>query len=241
MKRFLILFFFFISHIFLSQDIKMDVKIINEKEIEFFGEKLTEYTLQIKLSNESNTNYAIPIDTTGYMVYYSGFQHDNIDGFQEKYLKFMPQIIINEELLEGESSLPPRFDDKYISILIQVQNKKRKQYERGISKWRHKYKLTGDNLFVNNNKQIFSNIKTIKAGETIIYIKKFSPTKMNYNPLIYTHDYYIMKNDIPYPMSLEIGINSCIYNFLTSEQKEKFKDYKFFSGKIQSNEIMIRK
>jgi len=84
MKRFLILFFFFISHIFLSQDIKMDVKIINEKEIEFFGEKLTEYTLQIKLSNESNTNYAIPIDTTGYMVYYSGFQHDNIDGFQEK-------------------------------------------------------------------------------------------------------------------------------------------------------------
>ena len=42
-------------------------------------------------------------------------------------------------------------------------------------------------------------------------------------------------------MSLEIGINSCIYNFLTSEQKEKFKDYKFFSGKIQSNEIMIRK
>jgi len=95
-------------------------------------------------------------------------------------------------------------------------------------------------LTLSNDKKKLS-VKGIKAGETIIYIKKFSPTKMNYNPLIYTHDYYIMKNDISYPMSLEIGINSCIYNFLTSEQKEKFKDYSFFNGKIKSNEINIKK
>ena len=42
-------------------------------------------------------------------------------------------------------------------------------------------------------------------------------------------------------MFLEICIDEKIYDHLTQKQKEEFKNYKFFSGKIQSNEIMIRK
>ena len=42
-------------------------------------------------------------------------------------------------------------------------------------------------------------------------------------------------------MFLEICIDKKIYDYLTPKQKEEFKGYKLFSGKIQSNEIMIRK
>ena len=40
-------------------------------------------------------------------------------------------------------------------------------------------------------------------------------------------------------MLLEYCIDEAKYNYLTPQQKEKYKDYKFFIGKIISNEVEI--
>ena len=65
--------------------------------------------------------------------------------------------------------------------------------------------------------------------------------KMNNNPLDETYWYYLLKKDTLHKMFLEICIDEKIYDYLTPKQKEEFKGYRLFSGKIQSNEIMIRK
>ena len=65
--------------------------------------------------------------------------------------------------------------------------------------------------------------------------------KMNNNPLDETYWYYLLKKDTLHKMFLEICVDKKIYDYLAPKQKSEFKGYKLFSGKIQSNEIMIRK
>lgn len=80
----------------------------------------------------------------------------------------------------------------------------------------------------------------IKAGTSIIFMKKFNPIKMNEDKFYEIYDYYYpIKSNEKYKMLLEYCIDEAKYNYLTPQQKEKYKDYKFFIGKIISNEVEI--
>ena len=71
MKNILIFIFLFFSKIFFSQDIKMELRIVDENKVLITEDVIeTEYVFEINLSNNSDYDYIIPIDTANYRFYF---------------------------------------------------------------------------------------------------------------------------------------------------------------------------
>ena len=71
MKNILIFIFLFFSKIFFSQDIKMELRIVDENKVLITEDVIeTEYVFEINLSNNSDYDYIIPIDTANYRYYF---------------------------------------------------------------------------------------------------------------------------------------------------------------------------
>ena len=125
-------------------------------------------------------------------------------------------------------------------------SKKRKEKERihreKIKNWKKKYHIKGDYKNIDINWYLYNQLKVLKSKKSITYLKNFNINEINIDLDTYpSYYYYHLDKNIDYPMFLEICIDKKIYDYLTPKQKEEFKGYKLFSGKIQSNEIMIRK
>ena len=89
---------------------------------------------------------------------------------------------------------------------------------------------------------MYNQLKVLKSKKSITYLKNFNINDINIGlDIDSSYYYYHLDKNVDYPMFLEICIDEKIYDYLTPKQKEEFKGYKLFSGKIQSNEIMIRK
>ena len=90
---------------------------------------------------------------------------------------------------------------------------------------------------------MYNQLKVLKSKKSITYLKNFNINDINIGLDIDSSSYYYyhLDKNVDYPMFLEICIDEKIYDYLTPKQREEFKGYKLFSGKIQSNEIMIRK
>ena len=125
-------------------------------------------------------------------------------------------------------------------------SEKRKEKERihreKIKNWKRKYHIKGDYKNIDINWYLYNQLKVLKSKKSITYLKNFNINDINIGLDTYSsYYYYHLDKNVDYPMFLEICIDKKIYDHLTQKQKEEFKGYMFFSGKIQSNEIMIRK
>ena len=121
------------------------------------------------------------------------------------------------------------------------EKRNRKKIKKLIKFWKKEHNLRNfDDQEILKNYHVYTNIKVIKAGTSIIFMKKFNPIKMNEDKFYEIYDYYYpIKSNEKYKLLLEYCIDEAKYNYLTPQQKEKYKDYKFFIGKIISNEVEI--
>ena len=234
MKKLLILSLFFVFQIFFSQ-IKMELKIISEKK----ASHRVIYVLQIDLINESKNNYIVPIDTTDYKIYMSGDKCDDIYRYTDlSDLGMIPMIKDgNDSFMEGLTGAP-YFDTEGLDSLI-INNKERaEQHREKIKIWKKNHNIKGEYKNADINWYLYNQLKTLESGKRISFVKEFSSFWRTSATAFY---YYWLQENVDYPMFLKICVDKKIYKYLTQKQKEEFKGYKFFSGKIQSNQIMIRK
>lgn len=234
MKKRIILCIILFSQILHAQ-INMELKIIDEKKTSYGSS----YTLQIVLINESKYNYIIPIDTTGYKIYTLNDRCDNFYRYGDfPDLGIIPMIKNdNDNFMEGISGMPS-FDMKDLDSIIINRKEKERIHKEEIKNWKKKYHIKGEYKNADINWYLYNQLKILVPGKKFTLIKNFSSMWWLSPTSFY---YYWLKENIDYPMFLEICIEEKIYDYLTPKQKEEFKGYKFFSGKIQSNEIMIRK
>ena len=245
MKNILIFIFLFFSKIFFSQDIKMELRIVDENKVLITEDVIeTEYVFEINLSNNSDYDYIIPIDTANYRYY---FPEETCANFYrlENYPDLGIIFKIKNEKNEYMDSLLSGFIHLTEEELLAV-SKKRKEKERihreKIKNWKKKYHIKGDYKNIDINWYLYNQLKVLKSKKSITYLKNFNINEINIDLDTYpSYYYYHLDKNVDYPMFLEICIDKKIYDYLTPKQKEEFKGYKLFSGKIQSNEIMIRK
>ncbi len=245
MKNILIFIFLFFSKIFFSQDIKMELRIVDENKVLITEDVIeTEYVFEINLSNNSDYDYIIPIDTANYRYY---FPEETCANFYrlENYPDLGIIFKIKNEKNEYMDSLLSGFIHLTEEELLAV-SKKRKEKERihreKIKNWKRKYHIKGDYKNIDINWYLYNQLKVLKSKKSITYLKNFNINEINIDLDTYpSYYYYHLDKNVDYPMFLEICIDEKIYDYLTPKQKEEFKGYKLFSGKIQSNEIMIRK
>ena len=244
MKNILIFIFLFFSKIFFSQDIKMELRIVDENKVLITEDVIeTEYVFEINLSNNSDYDYIIPIDTANYRYYFPEETCANfyrLENYPDLGIIFKIKNKKNEYMDSLLSGFIHLTEEELLAISEKRKEKERVHREK-IKNWKRKYHIKGD--YKNINWYLYNQLKVLKSKKSITYLKNFNINNINIGLDINSSSYYYyhLDKNVDYPMFLEICIDEKIYDHLTQKQKEEFKNYKFFSGKIQSNEIMIRK
>ena len=236
MRNILFIVIFFIYNTLFSQ-ISMKVSVFSKKE--------DDYMLKIEVINDSDYDYIIPIDTANYRYY---FPEETCTNFYrlENYPDLGIIFKIKNKKNEYMDSLLSGFIHLTEEELLAI-SKKRKEKERihreKIKNWKRKYHIKGDYKNIDINWYLYNQLKVLKSKKSITYLKNFNINNINIGLDINSSSYYYyhLDKNVDYPMFLEICIDEKIYDHLTQKQKEEFKGYMFFNGKIQSNEIMIRK
>jgi len=201
----------------------------------------SQFIVKIDINNISSENYIIPIDTTGFKASYPD---------------------------EMCSLLNSEYPYKYLSPTIILQNNKNKQYmepytrtydvpEESISRIeKHIDSSLQKRKILINDWVIKENIKDIKTVEKNFYLMEnliALKSKTSFSceifidlftikrsELLLNYDSYVLGPNNEYLFSSIICIDKKVYSYLTKKQKKKFKKYKLFSGKIESNKIEIK-
>lgn len=233
MKKRIVLCIILFSQVLYAQ-INMELKIIDENKTSYGNG----YTIQIVLINESKNTYIIPIDTTGYKIYMEGSRCDSFYRYEDfPDLGMSPMIKSDNGFMEVFAGMPS-FDMKDIDSIAISRKEREKLHREKIRIWKKNHKIKGEYKNADINWYLYNQLKILESGKKITFIKRFSSVWWVSSVSFY---YYWLQENIDYPMYLEICIDEKIYDYLTPKQREEYKGYKFFSGKIQSNEITIRK
>lgn len=193
------------------------------------------HILNINIENNSNINYAIPIDTTGFRVYYpdepsSNFYYE----FADKGLGVMLLFKEKNKYIIGESR---SHDFRQSDLNMREDIKKQKiTGEEKLKIWQEKYKIK-NKLLAKKNMYLFNNIIFLQPGERLSFQKTFD--FLDFNNTDYYYNLYFLQPEIQYILRLKYSINKKIYLNLTTEQKVKLKGYKLFCGDLLSNESLF--
>lgn len=199
--------------------------------------------LQIKIKNNSDKSYAIPIDISEFKAFYLD-EYCNDYSLPENYQDLKFKICV-EDLKDNQvltafpkfklSGLIDEKDHKVIAEmkrrerLIQIQNKE-------ISYWSNKNKINQKNDWILKNKSLYTNFIFLKPKEEIVYNKRINLGEFNVDKISGNYEYYDL-DDSKYKLSLKYCIDNKVYDYLTIEQKIKLKKFNLFAGKIESNKI----
>ena len=236
MRNILFIVIFFIYNTLFSQ-ISMKVSVFSKKE--------DDYMLKIEVINDSDYDYIIPIDTANYRYYFPEETCTNfyrLENYPDLGIIFKIKNKKNEYMDSLLSGFIHLTEEELLAISEKEKEKERIHREK-IKNWKRKYHIKGDYKNIDINWYLYNQLKVLKSKKSITYLKNFNINNINIGLDINSSSYYYyhLDKNVDYPMFLEICIDEKIYDYLTPKQKEEFKGYRFFSGKIQSNEIMIRK
>lgn len=202
-----------------------------------------QFIIKIELNNLSNDSYIIPIDTTGFKAFYP----DEMCGLfntEYPYKYFSPTILIqnskSKENLEGyartydlpETSIPKI--EKHIDSSLQ----KRKIL---ISDWAIKENIKNIKI-AEKNFYLMKHLMILKPKESLIYETHLDIFNIKRSEFSLNFDSYLISPNNEYEFSSIVCIDRKVYNYLTKSQKRKLnlKNYRLFTGKIESNKIAIK-
>lgn len=215
-KRYtLILLFFFHS---LFSQLNMNVKLINS-------------IAHITIVNESEFNYLIPIDINHFRPY-----EENCDNFTEHESEFPSFGILLNIVSRDDTKVNYSIGYKYSDNFDSINDKRsieRKSFKRKIEQWRKKNKIEDYYISLINYKLI-NNLISLAPYEKKEFKIKLDLKNITAQELIF-YNYFLEKNEY-YKLFFSIcSIES--FKYLTPSQRNKYKKYKFFTGKLESNKI----
>ncbi|WP_312900602.1 hypothetical protein [Chryseobacterium taichungense] len=240
MKKIIYIIFLY-SSFFISQ-VKVDIKFIDSKNNLVKGN-----FLEIRIINNSDLDYILPIDTTDFSTFYSGEKCvDFSDLDNDKNLTFkvdlknvnnsISEMSIPHYKLTGQIDNKSKLFIKEMSrrdSLIKLENKR-------MILWKKQNKIQQSDIWIAKNKYLISSLVFVKAKQEVKFYKYFNPKKFNLNSISGDYDYFNLILDNVYQFSLKYCIDNIAYKYLTDKQKAKFKNFKFFSGSLESNKIELK-
>ncbi|MFP3594695.1 hypothetical protein [Chryseobacterium sp. SIMBA_038] len=234
MNKCLIIFFTFFINLISSQ-VNLNVVILKKNSS-------GQYVLGITVTNESKNNYIIPIDTTGFKAYYPSEVCSKIENTDYPYKYLGPSIIIKDINTDKYLEANPAAFDVNEKMAIEIEKKIDSSLQKKksiIDIWRSKEKIENYKS-AEKNHYLMTNIILLKAKHSFTYEIQMDIFDIRRSEFSLNHDKYILDEDKSYDFSLLICIDRILYNYLTSTQKKKLKNYKFFEGKIISNNISFK-
>lgn len=220
-RIFLILNLLVLNQLYAQIKIELNIDYLNKKA-------------KVVLLNESNTNLVIPLDTLTLSPYF-----DDICLEIKNYIHGSPYLGLNIKL-KNEDTISDflggsgKMDDLSVVNII---SKEKKKYERKIRLWQRKNNIKSFEE-AKINYYVFNNLVYLNPGDKIE--RTFYFDLHNITNGKYMYYYYRIEDDKQYNVSLSFNIEDCIYKYLTTSQKEKFSEYKLFTGKIESNKIELK-
>ncbi|MDH6252580.1 hypothetical protein M2347_002307 [Chryseobacterium sp. H1D6B] len=203
--------------------------------INYTAKKITnsrKIILHINITNESNDKYVIPIDTTGFRVYYRDEICSNFFfGGSDRGLGLTLLFENNKEYIDGQSG------GGYISDESFEKDKKyiaqSKNYKKKLNKWKVKYNIKADST-AEKNKYFFENLIFLKPRQTLVFKRELDPNLFNQDKNLILFNTYYLQPEKQYMFSLFHCVDKNSYNSLTDQQKRELTGYRFFTGNIES-------
>ena len=207
--------------------IKMDLNIDNKNK-----------KAHLKLINESNDDLIIPIDTLSLRPYFDDICLDITEyTFIYPTLGLQIKLEQNNEIIESAATSGKIDDFNQIKKEAKKENKEKKNFERLVQAWQKKNNIKSfEDAKINY--YIFNNLIRLKPGETIE--RTFYFDLHNITNGKYMYYYYHIEDDKQYDISLSLSVKNCLYDYLTTAQKNSFHNYKLFIGEIESNNIRLK-
>lgn len=194
----------------------------------------------IIIYNNSNENIAVALDTLSLQGYFN----DNNIISKENWNKNYPFLALTLNIYdENKNKLITNTSNPYYD-LSEFQKMKGKrdslenEYNSMIKKWKIKNKIKKDHV-AQINYYLLKNLLLIKPKDSIKFSVIFNLRNITNteNNLL---DSYILEADNKYNSLLTLNVDKSIENYLTKEQKQKLKNYIFFTGRIESNKIQLQ-
>ncbi len=224
MKKNITFIILFLYGIFSSQ-IDLKVKFLSEKKS----------VIEITISNNTNDYYIVPFDQKGFKAYHSDEVCSNLSSLDYPYSFFSPTLMLKDSIDNSieESSIR----SYHVDVLNNKNSQKLKKIEQEnknkILKWKEKNNFSSNKDAI-RNLYIYENLIMLKPREILnikIDLDVYNIRRGN----TYFYDYYILKNNRKYDLSINLCVDGDIYKYLTEKQRKRFERYKLFSGQIESN------
>jgi len=198
--------------------------------------------LEITISNNSSETYVIPIDTVGFKTYFRDnpcTEFDLIRNYPD--LGFVPMIMNNDNSFVDAMSADKGTLIKQHDIFSKSDKKYKKEQKRILKSWKKKNQLNDKDIeWIKINHYLYTHLVTLQPQQKISYKTSINFHKINEQSDIYLYYFYPLETNTEYQMFLKLCTDESIYQYLTKEQQQRFKDYTFFTGELLSNAINLR-
>ncbi|GAA5087002.1 hypothetical protein GCM10023210_09480 [Chryseobacterium ginsengisoli] len=244
-------FLLILCGIFINCQISLNVKEVDYDKFEFYVPqhrtvadqeiKNKGHILEITLSNNSDKEITLPLDTLSYAIPYT----DKIDQYYNKpeniisnpdvfnALGIHPIIYQNNQFKEQELADYPFYEEEQWVEKAKIEEIRLEK----INNWKKSRKIENQ-LFANYNWYILNNMITIQPHQEIKYKIHFNPFSKMLHSLGYQEFYYRLKPKATYEVTFKIILNKNLYQFLTEEDKRKYPN--LFTGVISSKTMTFQ-
>lgn len=199
-------------------------------------EGTNKHILNINIVNHTKIKYLIPLDTTGFRVYYPDEPCSNFyyELSADKGLGLTLLFKDNQDYVIGESKNHHLRDIDVDTIVTSKLDKKNKEK---LNKWKKKWGFKSE-FSAKKNMYLYQSLISLKPNESISFRKELDFSEFNNTDSFY--NMYSLENGKVYGFSLSYCIDKNIYLNLTSKQKKILKNHSLFAGAITSKEIEFK-
>lgn len=194
----------------------------------------------IVIYNNSSENIAVAVDTLSLQGYFNDSHIISKENWNKNYPFLALTLTIYDDnknkLITNTSN--PYYDLSEFQNMKSKRDSLEKEYNSIIKKWKIRNKIKNDhvaqiNYYLVNNLLLIKPKSSIKFS-VIFNLRNITNTKNN------LLDSYILEADNKYNSFLTLNVDKSIEKYLTKEQKQKLKNYVFFTGRIESNKIELQ-
>lgn len=203
--------------------------------VSFFME-LDRKSAVVTIENQSSKSYAIPLEITNLKPYWEGGNHCETILY---YHGPSHQLSLSLKLTDSKTDKTLEPQQTYVDLDLEfiekdLEKNKNCYINPDFKNWQQKFKIK-DEKAAKLNYYIYSNLIFLKPNQKIKF--RVLTDLQNISNELYFVYRYDTKPDTRYRFEVSTEISNCLYDILTTEQKEELKDYSFFTGKLKSNEL----
>ncbi|CEJ71594.1 hypothetical protein BN1195_03943 [Chryseobacterium oranimense G311] len=193
-------------------------------------------TAEVCIYNNSSENIVLPLDLKSLKPYFEN--QCSMADYEFPYPIFGLTLSVenkNEKMVGNVHNIEISNNENFSEIIKERENVNNK-YLTSLKAWNDKNAFS-DLDYAKKNYYLFNNLIVIKSKQKLKF--KINVNFENITNEKYIYYYYPIDWTIKNEAKLSLCIDSSIYNYLTEKQKQKFKKYRFFIGRIESNKIEL--